>query len=95
MPLEDPSPSFADERLPSSDEDNLLPMSHLSPKTLLGASNIERDTMGQLFATQIASAILNRNPDERRTVLVGFGLSSSEADREAFFDVIDLVMRCL
>ena len=51
--------------------------------------------MGQLYATQIASAIVTRNPDEKRTVLVGLGLSKFEARRESFYDTLDLVMKCL
>ncbi len=51
--------------------------------------------MGQLYATQIASAIVTRNPEEKRTVLVGLGLSSVKVNREVFFDTIDLVLGCL
>ena len=70
-------------------------MAHLSPKTLLGGSTSERETVGQLYATQIASAIIARNPDEKRTVLFGLGLSNAEAKREAFYDTVDLVMKCV
>lgn len=70
-------------------------MAHLTPKTLLGGSASDRETMGQLYATQIASAIVTRNPEERRTVLIGFGLRDVEASREAFYDTIDLVLGCL
>jgi proteasome assembly chaperone 3 len=70
-------------------------MAHLSPKTLLGGSASERETMGQLYATQIASSIVTRNPEEKRTVLIGFGLRDVKVDREVFFDIIDLVMGCL
>ena len=82
--------------MPSGDdEDALLPMAHLSPKTLLGGSTPERETMGQLYATQIATAIITRNPEEKRTVLLGLGLSKSEARREVFYDIVDLVVKCL
>ena len=70
-------------------------MAHLTPKTLLGGSNTERDTMGQLYAAQIASAILTKNPEEKRTVVIGLGLSNFEAKREVFYDTIDLVMKVL
>jgi len=91
-----PNPSFAEHYLPSgNDDDSLLPMAHLSPKTLLGGSTSERDTVGQLYATQIASAIVTRNPGERRTVLLGLGLSRLKADREVFYDTIDMVLECL
>lgn len=96
MPLDSPNPNFADQYMPSSnDEDALLPMAHLSPKTLLGGSTPERETVGQLYATQIASAIVIRNPEEKRTVLIGLGLSNFEARRETFYDTMDLVMECL
>lgn len=70
-------------------------MTHLTPKTLLGGSNTERETLGQLYATQIATIIATKNPQENRTVIVGLGLSKSEASREAFYDTIDLVKKCL
>ncbi|KAL9075192.1 MAG: hypothetical protein Q9161_001878 [Pseudevernia consocians] len=96
VPLDSPNPNFADQYIPAgNDEDALLPLAHLSPKTLLGGSTSERETVGQLYATQIASAIVTRNPDEKRTVLVGLGLSKFEARRESFYDTLDLVMKCL
>lgn len=70
-------------------------MAHLFPKTLLGGSTSERETIGQLYATQIASAVVTRNPEERRTMVIGLGLSNVKASREDFFDTIDLVLRCL
>ena len=96
IPLDSPNPNFADQYMPSGDdEDALLPMAHLSPKTLLGGSTSERETVGQLYATQIATAIVTRNPEEKRAVLVGLGLSKFEARREVFYDTVDLVMKCL
>ncbi|KAL9137110.1 MAG: hypothetical protein Q9175_001679 [Cornicularia normoerica] len=96
VPLDSPNPNFADQYMPSSDNaDVLLPMAHLSPKTLLGGSTSERETVGQLYATQVASAIVTRNPEDKRTVVVGLGLSKFEARREVFYDTVDLVMKCL
>ena len=51
--------------------------------------------MGQLYATQIASAIVTRNPEEKRTVIIGFGLRDSQSNREMFYDTVDLVQQCL
>lgn len=79
----------------ASNEDDLLPLSHLTPRTLLGASNPERETIGQLYATRIASAIATKDPLEKRTVLIGLGLSKFEASREVFYDLMDLVLSCL
>lgn len=70
-------------------------MPHLTPKTLLGGSTSERETIGQLYATQIASAVTTKNPRENRTILVGLGLGKLEANRQAFYDTIDLVMATL
>lgn len=70
-------------------------MTHLTPKTLLGASTTEREILGQLYATQIASTIATKNPEEKRTLVVGLGLSKAEASREDFYDVVDLVRKCL
>ena len=96
VPLDTPNPNFADQHLPSNANGNsLLPMTHLSPHTLLGGSTSERETVGQLYATQIASAIVTRNPEEKRTVLLGIGLSKMETSREVFYDMIDLVQQCL
>ena len=70
-------------------------MPHLTPKTLLGGSNTEREIIGQLYATQIASAIITKNPQENRTLLLGLGLSKAEASQEIFYDTLDLVLGCL
>ncbi|MCJ1228904.1 hypothetical protein MMC12_005568 [Toensbergia leucococca] len=96
VPLDSASPTYADQHLPAPTDDNdLLPMSHLTPKTLLGVSTPERETIGQLYATQIASAIALKNPQENRTIIIGLGLSKTEANRETFLDTVDLVLRCL
>jgi len=96
VPLHNPSPNFTDQYLPSSGEDDgLLPMAHLTPKTLLGGSTSARETIGQLYASQIASAILARNPEEKRTVLVGLGFQKVETHRQKFYDVIELVNQVL
>ena len=70
-------------------------MAYLTPKTLLGTSTSERHTVGQLYATHIASVIATRNPQESRAIIVGLGFSKSEIKRQTFFDTIDLVMTCL
>lgn len=70
-------------------------MTHLTPKTLLGGSNEERETVGQLYAAQIATIIATKKPEEMRSVIVGLGLSDFEASREAFYDTVDLVRKCI
>lgn len=75
---------------------SLLPSLHLTPKTLLGGGGEERETLGQLYAAQIASHLALRNPEDRRTVLLGLGLRKFDSDsREGFFDIIELVLGAL
>ncbi|KAL8957499.1 MAG: hypothetical protein Q9193_005245 [Seirophora villosa] len=96
VPLGVSNPTSTDQYLPSATaDDSLLPMTHLTPKTLLGGSNAERETIGQLYAAQIASIIATKNPHEKRTVLLGLGLSKFEASRAVFYDTIDLVRKCI
>lgn len=73
-----------------------LPSLHLTPKTLLGGGGEDRETLGQLYAAQIASHLTLRNPDDRRTLVLGLGLQTFDAgSREAFFDVLELVIKAL
>ncbi|KAL1839999.1 hypothetical protein VTK73DRAFT_3863 [Phialemonium thermophilum] len=69
--------------------------SHLTPTTLLGAGGEARETLGQLYATEIARQLLLRDLQERRTLLLGLGLVRAEASREGFFDVMELVQKVL
>jgi len=94
VPLNSASPTAFDTALPSDDSD-MLPLNHLTPKTLLGAGGEQRETIGHLYATQIASTIATRNPEEMRTVLVGLGLLKVDMEREAFFDFLELVQKVI
>jgi proteasome assembly chaperone 3 len=51
--------------------------------------------LGQLFATQIASTIAARNPEEKRLLVVGSGLRKREVETEFFLSVVEMVMECL
>lgn len=51
--------------------------------------------MGHLYASQIASLISARNPEDTRTVVVGFGLPKIVLEREAFFDLLELVQQVI
>jgi proteasome assembly chaperone 3 len=73
----------------------MLPLGHLTPKTLLGGGGEKRETLGHLYASQIASMIVTKSPEDRRTVLVGFGLQKAELEREAYFDLLELVQKVL
>jgi len=73
----------------------MLPLSHLTPKTLLGGGGEQRETIGHLYASHIASVIATRSPEETRTVLVGFGLMKVDMEREAFFDMLELVQKVI
>ncbi|RDL35271.1 Uncharacterized protein BP5553_07202 [Venustampulla echinocandica] len=94
VPLSSASPTAFDTALPSGETD-MLPLTHLTPKTLLGAGGDKRETIGHLYASQIASAIVKRNPEETRTLMVGFGLEKVDMEREAFFDLVELVHKVI
>ena len=70
-------------------------MTNLTATSLLGGRVPGHETIGQLYARQIASAILTKTPNEKRPLVVGLGLASAEADRDVYFAIIDLVLQCL
>lgn len=72
-----------------------LPASHLTPTTLLGGGSGDRETVGQLYAAQLASHLTLMNPAENRTLVLGLGLQNVDTARETFFDVLELVQRVL
>lgn len=94
MPLTSASPTSFDTPLPSESGD-MLPLGHLTPKTLLGAGGDQRETVGHLYATHIASTIATRNPEETRTVVIGLGLQKVDLERETFFDVLELMQQII
>ncbi|ROW09106.1 hypothetical protein VPNG_05725 [Cytospora leucostoma] len=95
VPLSAPSPALVDMAMPRA-ELSALPSLHLSPKTLLGGGGQDRETIGQLYAAQIASHLALRNPEDRRTLVLGLGLRKFDTEsREAFFDILELVIRAL
>jgi proteasome assembly chaperone 3 len=83
---------MVDMAIPSNDL-ALLPSTHLTPKTILGGGGEDRETLGQLYAAQIASQLSTRAPDDRRTLVVGLGLQKLDTAREAFFDLVELVQQ--
>ncbi|KAI5461417.1 hypothetical protein BGZ63DRAFT_235301 [Mariannaea sp. PMI_226] len=94
VPLTGSAAGMVEMTLPSSSK-GLLPSTHLTPKTLLGGGGEDRETLGQLYAAQIASRISLQSPDDRRTLVLGLGLAKLDTEREAFFDLIDLTQRVL
>lgn len=92
VPLSAPSSASIDMALPGS---STLPSTHLTPSTLLGGGDSDRETMGHLYATQIASHLALRNPDEKRTLLLGLGLEKVDGGGEAFFDFLELVLQVI
>jgi proteasome assembly chaperone 3 len=97
VPLTGSSAGLVDMTLPTTSH-SLLPSTHLTPKTLLGGGGEERETLGQLYAAQIASQMSLRAPDDRRTLVLGLGLESAGAgsvEREAFYDLLELAQRVL
>lgn len=51
--------------------------------------------MGHLYASQIASAITTKNPDESRVLVLGLGLPKVETDRETFLQIMEMIFQCL
>ncbi|KAL7791400.1 hypothetical protein V8C37DRAFT_382294 [Trichoderma ceciliae] len=94
VPMMGTSSGIVDMALPSSSH-GLLPSTHLTPKTLLGGGGDDRETVGQLYASQIASHISLRSPEERRTLVFGFGLAKAEKQQDAFFDLFELALKVL
>ncbi|RDW89143.1 hypothetical protein BP6252_01175 [Coleophoma cylindrospora] len=94
VPLSSASPTNMETALPGIDSD-MLPLGHLTPKTLMGAGGEQRETIGHLYASQIASIIATRDPEETRTVLVGLGLQKLESNRDAFFDLLELIQKVI
>jgi proteasome assembly chaperone 3 len=100
VPLSSDNPTQADTAplLSSSTEDVLLPSARFTPRSLLGAGNPQREMMGQLYASQIASAITTKNAEETRTLVLGLGLGQEagmEADRETFLKIVELVLEVI
>ncbi|MCJ1363242.1 hypothetical protein MMC16_002349 [Acarospora aff. strigata] len=96
VPLDSNNPNQADQALSAdSVEDGLLPLPYLTPITLLGGADPDREMLGRLYGTQIASAIATKNPADNRVVVVGLGLNTIKLDRDAFFDIMELVLKCI
>ncbi|KZZ87534.1 hypothetical protein AAP_05617 [Ascosphaera apis ARSEF 7405] len=101
VPLENTNPGTEGSHtlpLPTS-ENALLPLPELTATTILGPRGSERETVGQLLAIQIASAIAMKSPDEKRSLLVGLGLElggkGREVGAEEVAEVVDVALRCL
>ncbi|KAL4992888.1 hypothetical protein BDW68DRAFT_3167 [Aspergillus falconensis] len=96
VPLENKNPGTEGQhRIPDSADDGLLPLSNLTATSILGGRVPGHEVIGQLYARQIASAIVTKTPNENRLLVVGLGLETAEADRDVFFAVIDLVLQCI
>ncbi|KAJ6151018.1 hypothetical protein N7470_007612 [Penicillium chermesinum] len=76
-------------------DDSLLPLSGLTATSILGGHAPGQDTVGQLIARQIATAIAMKSPSEKRLLVVGLGLGSTDVDRDSFFAINDLILHCI
>ncbi|KAJ4302152.1 hypothetical protein N0V88_002288 [Collariella sp. IMI 366227] len=94
VPLSAPSSASVDMALPGAGL-SALPSTHLTPKTLVGAGSEERETLAHLYASQIASHLALRDPNEKRALLLGLGLEKVEGGGEAFYDLLELVLQVL
>lgn len=92
--LSAPSPASVDMALPGAGL-SALPSTHLTPKTLVGVGGEGRETLGHLYASQIASHLTLRDPNEKRTLLLGLGFDKVENSGEAFYDLLGLVLQVL
>lgn len=68
----------------------MLPMTHLTPTTMIGPRGTDRETLSHGVVTQIATRLILQNPDDRRSVVLGIGLAPGTLDREQYFDLLDL-----
>ncbi len=94
VPLSAPSSAAVDVALPRA-TGSMLPGSHLTPQTLLGGGGEDRELVGKMYAAQIARHLEIRNPEDRRTLLVGLGLVKFDTAREALLDLLELVQKLL
>ncbi|OOF91161.1 hypothetical protein ASPCADRAFT_211443 [Aspergillus carbonarius ITEM 5010] len=96
VPLENKNPGTEGfHTVPDSADDSLLPIGNLTATSLLGGRAPGHEIVGQLYARQIASAIVTKTPNEKRMLVVGLGLETADADRDVFFAIVDLVLQCL
>jgi proteasome assembly chaperone 3 len=70
-------------------------MHHLTATTILGGTTAEVNVLGQTLATQIGSAVLTRDASEKRMLVVGMGLDKGMSGREAFGEIVGLVLSVL
>ncbi|KAJ6088378.1 hypothetical protein N7486_009639 [Penicillium sp. IBT 16267x] len=96
VPLGNPNPGTDGmHTFSESADDGLLPLSGLTATSLLGGHAPGQDTVGQLLARQIGTAIATKSPAEQRLLVVGLGLGPMGSDRDSFFAIIDLVLQCI
>lgn len=96
VPLMNSDPNFTERRLFHVDQGSeLLPFPHLTATTIFGVRGTQADTLGQLYATQIATAISTKNPEEGRLLVLGLGLEDMQADSSSFVQVLELVLSCM
>ena len=70
-------------------------MSELTATTLLGASGTPRDTVCQLLATQVASAVAAKDSNEERLLVLGVGLKQAQMGRDAFLKILEGILAVL
>lgn len=80
---------------PENKDDSLLPLSGLTATSILGGHAPGQDTVGQLIARQIATAVAVKSPAEKRLLVLGLGLGNPEVDRDSFFAINDLILHCI
>lgn len=67
-------------------------MAHLTATTVLGGTIPERETTGQLIATQVASIVASKTRQTGRLLVFGLGLEKATLDSVEYKDLIDLII---
>lgn len=96
VPLENSNPGTSGfHTIPEDGDDSLLPLPELTATAVLGGRSDHWEKIGHLYACQISSAIVTKNPNEKRLLVVGLGLDNPDVDRDAFLEVLELVLQCI
>jgi proteasome assembly chaperone 3 len=89
------APTTTHDDSPSEESTDLLPLAHFTATTILGGTLSSIDTLGQLLATQLASAIIVRDTEEKRMLVLGLGLDLDTATKLGEDGFAELVGGCL
>ncbi|KAG5518951.1 hypothetical protein PMAC_002482 [Pneumocystis sp. 'macacae'] len=78
-------------------QEDSLGLPYLSPKLLLGASRHPYTDMACMYASQIATHIVQSQPKEQRTVLIGLSLDwkqNMDAQQNLYKEIMEMLEQC-